>query len=227
MGLFDFIFGKRAKTEPAPASRRAEVVGKIPFPRKALPRENAEAEILPFDVALARRELTSVSAGEWQRVAISLIEQGHDFPALHELAWDPVISHREAAVLFEAAMTTLGWRHPSREEAVEILVRHHLSRIVEGRCSPELGLQHVMEEVYWPEVSKFSSAVHVGDSHDLQHLIGCCWSYDDLHDSPNVVGYDGLHGEAALRAFDDQVREVAAEWLNRHPISSFHLVPLS
>lgn len=226
MGLFDFIFGKRAKTEPAPASRRAEV-GKIPFPRKALPRENAEAEILPFDVALARRELTSVSAGEWQRVAISLIEQGHDFPALHELAWDPVISHREAAVLFEAVMTALGWRSPSREEAVEILVRHHLTRIVEGRCCPVLGLQLLMNEVYWPEVSKFGSSVHVGDSHDLQGLIGCYWSYDDLFDSANAVGYAALYGVEAFRALGDQVRKVAAEWLTRHPTSSFHLAPVS
>ena len=223
MGFFDFIFGKRAVAEPAPMSQLAEVAAKFSFPVTAVRGDEVEVEITPLEVILARRELTSVSAGELQRLAISLIEQGHDFPSLHELAWDTVISHREAALLFEAAMKTLGWRHPSRKEAVEILVRHHLSRIVEGSCSPERGLQFLMKEVYWTEVSRFSSSVYVGDSHDLQELIGCYWSYDDLRDSPNVVGYNGLYGEAALRAFDDQVRQVAAEWLSRHPASSFHL----
>lgn len=193
MGLFDFIFGKRAKTEPAPASPRAEEVGKIPFPRTALPREKVEAEILPISVLLARRELTSVSAGEWQRVAISLIEQGHDFPALHELAWDPVLSYREAYPLLEAVMAALGWKSPSKGEAVEILVRYHLSRIVESRCCPVLGLQLLMKEVYWPEVPWVGSSVYVEDIHDLQDLIGCYWrSYDDLCDSANAVGYAAL-----------------------------------
>jgi hypothetical protein len=74
-----------------------------------------------------------------------------------------------------------------------------------------------MRDAYWPEVSKHSCSFYIGDSHDMQDLIGAYWSYDNLRDSPDTVGYRGLYGDAAFRAFDDEVRRTASDWLIRHP----------
>lgn len=177
----------------------------------------AVPESLPVPVILARRVLTSISVRELQGIAISWIESGHDFPELHELAWDPVLSWREADPLFEATAATLGLSMPSREEAAEILVYYHLRRIAQGDCTPEEGLAWMMRDAYWPELSKSFSSAYVGDAVGLEHFIGAYWGYDDLRDSPDVVDYDGLYGDEAKQAFDVHVRSLAAEWLQRHP----------
>lgn len=175
------------------------------------------SESLPVPVILARRVLTSVSVKELQGIAIIWIEHGHDFPELHELAWAPVLSWIEADLLFEATATTMGLSLPSREEAAEILIYYHLRRIAQGQCMPEEGLAGMMRDAYRPELSDKPSTVHVGDSVGFEHFIGAYWGYDDLRDSPDVVGYDGLYGAEALQAFDVHVRRLAAEWLLRHP----------
>lgn len=177
----------------------------------------AVSESLPVPVILARRALTSVSVKELQGIAISWIENGHDFLGLHELAWDPVLSWREADLLFEATATTLGLSLPSREEASEILVYYHIRRIALGHCTPEQGLAGMMRDAYWPELSKCFSTVFASDAVGLEHFIGAYWNYDDLCDSPDVVGYDGLYGDEAMQAFDVHVRSLATEWLLRHP----------
>lgn len=174
-------------------------------------------DVAPFAVLLARRVLTTITGGELQRLAIGLIEHGHDHPRLHELAWEPVTAGAEAEWQFDSAAVALGLSMPSRSQAVEILVHHHTTRIVAGQCEPQVGLAQMMRDAYWPEVSKHSSSVYVGDSHDMQDLIGAYWSYGDLRDSPDVVGYAGFYGDAAFRAFGDEVRRIASDWLNRHP----------
>ncbi|MCF7789183.1 MAG: hypothetical protein K9N47_23870 [Prosthecobacter sp.] len=175
------------------------------------------SEVLPLPVILARRVMTGVSVKELQGIAVSWIESGHDFPALHELAWDPVLSWRDADFLFDAVASTVGLSLPSRAEASEILVYYHIRRIAQGHCTPEGGLAGIMRDAYWPELSKKTSLVYVGDADGLEHFIGAYWGYDDLRDSPDVVGYDGLYGEEAVQAFDMHVRNLAAEWLLQHP----------
>lgn len=175
------------------------------------------SESLPLPVILARRVLTSVSVKELQGIAISWIENGHEFPDLHELVWDPVLSWREADLLFEATATIMGLSLPSREDASEILVYYHIHRIAQGHCTPEEGLAGMMRDAYWPELSKCFSSVYVGDAVGLKHFIGAYWGYDDLRDSPDVIDCDGLYGAEAVGAFDVHVRSLAAEWLQRHP----------
>lgn len=171
----------------------------------------------PLPVILARRVLTSVSIMELQRVAASLIEDGHDCPALQDLAWDPVISRAEADDLFNEVEAKLGFSRPSRAEAADILVHHYVALIALGNYRVEEGLASLMREAYWPELSEHPSSRYVGDADGLEYLIGAYWNYDDLRDSPNEVGYGGLYGEEAFRVFGEDVRKLAAEWLLRHP----------
>lgn len=174
-----------------------------------------DIDLLP--ILLARRVLTAISGGELQKLAIGLIECGYDHPQLHDLAWEPVTTRAEAEGQFDMAATALGLSLPSRSQAVELLVHYHASQIAAGQCEPEEGLVRMMRDAYWPEVSKHASSVYVGDSHDMHDLIGAYWSYDDLYDDPDTVGYSGLYGNAAIHAFGDEVRRMATDWLTRHP----------
>ncbi|MES2598906.1 MAG: hypothetical protein V4662_26475 [Verrucomicrobiota bacterium] len=146
-------------------------------------------------------------------MAIDLIEHGHDCPELHELAWDPVASSHEADDLLAKSIEKLGLQLPSRSEAAEILLQHYATGIVSGLYSPAEGLSQMMRDVYWPEDSRQP----LDGSHDMRDFIGSYWNYDDLSDAPDSVGYDGVYGEAAFRAFDEDVRRLARDWLTRHP----------
>jgi len=169
-----------------------------------------------FPVLLARRVLLTGTASEFQRMAISLIENGYDCPDLHELAWEALSTRFEAQQLFDSAAAQIGLELPTARQAVETLLRYHALRIVAGECSPAEGLGLMMREVYWPEVSKHTSSVHVGDGFDMQDFIGSYYAYDDLFDGPNSVGYNGLYGDAAIVAFDEDVRSDCRRWLERH-----------
>ncbi len=155
-------------------------------------------------------------------MAIHLIESGNECPSLHELAWDPVVSCQEAAALFESAALQLGMRKPTRNEAVQILMRYFATRISQRGSSPHSELKRMMDEVYWPEVSEHQSTLYVGDSHGMEELIGAYWSYGDLRDDPDTVSYNGLYGKAAHIAFDEYTRGIASKWLEKQPKPSFH-----
>lgn len=175
-----------------------------------------------MEVLMARCEFLTLSGSGFQAMAIKLIESGKECPALHELAWDPVISSREAAELFESAALQLGIPKPTRSEAVQILLHYYATQITKEGSSPHDELKRMMNEVYWPEVSNHQSTHYVGDSHDMESFIGAYWSYDDLQDNPDVVGFNGLYGQAAHMAFDEHTRSIAAKWLENQPAPSFN-----
>ena len=171
----------------------------------------------PYPVLLARRELLTMSASDYQRMALHLIETGHDCSALHDLAWDTVISSSDAAHLFKSAAAQLGLALPTRKQAVEILLRYHATRILSGECSPAEGITNMRREAYLPEVSKHPSAREIGDQYDMQDFIYAYYMLGDLRDWPTVNGFNGLYGDEAKQAFDDEIRRMCRSWLERHP----------
>lgn len=168
-----------------------------------------------IQIILARRTLLGVSSQELKHIAITWIEQGHDCPSLHELAWEPMLTHHEAEHLFTASLAALGFQAPSAREAADVLVRHHLSQIVSGTVAPEEGLHAMMQEAYWPEISRNKYGQADGG---LRELIGCYWSYEDLA-TASSLDTPGLDGQASLKALNDDVKKYAAEWLSQHPAS--------
>lgn len=184
----------------------------------AIPTMSCGAIDPHIQIMLARRTLLGVPSQELKHIAITWIEQGHDCPSLHELAWEPILTHHEAEHLFTASMAALGFQAPSAREAADMLVRHHLSQIVSGTVAPEEGLHAMMQKAYWPEISKDQSSVYVGDNYDLQYLIGAYWNYEDLA-TASSLDTPGLDVQACLKALNDDVRKYAAEWLSQHPAS--------
>jgi len=181
-----------------------------------------------MEVLLAKEALLPLSGTYYQAMAIKLIEAGHECDALHELAWEPITSNAEAAALFDTAARQFSIPRPSQDEAVSTLVRYHAEQITKENSDPHAELERMMNEVYWPEVSKHQSSAFVGDSHDMEEFVGAYWNYDDLRDSPDVVGYNGLYGQEAILAFDQHVRTLARQWLERHtePANHSHSIPL-
>jgi hypothetical protein len=169
---------------------------------------------------MARRVLSGITAREFQQMAIHLIESGYDCSELHDLAWEPPSTAGESQALFDRASQSLGLAMPSRSQAVESILRFYAAEIVAHRIPPPDGLGQMMRQAYWTEAHRHTSSVYVGDTFDMQDFISSYYAYDDLLDSPSVVGFDGLHGDEAISAFDAHVMDQAAAWLSRHPCST-------
>ena len=175
------------------------------------------ADTSSFPVLLARSVLEYLPGVLLQRIAITLLERGYDCPELHELAWDPVITTREAIPLLNEAVTALELRLPSQTEAVAILVHHYISEIASGRCSPEEGLNRIMRNSWRPEPLWSTASDPAGDCYDTQEFINAYYRYDNLTFDPDSFHYQNNYGDAAFLALDKHVKELAAAWLLRHP----------
>lgn len=150
------------------------------------------------------------------RAANSLLADGHTEPAIIELSLleSPIMT--EAAPIFKRACAQLGVKIPDEREAITEVLRGLVEAIASGSLSPRTGLELVMQEVYWPHVSKERDAQYVGDSVGLEHLIGAYWGYDDLTGRPQEVSFDGKYGPKAIAAWEQYVRQQARNWLQRY-----------
>src|SRR5262249_3572667 len=121
----------------------------------------------------------------------------------------------EAAPVFERVCAECGVSVPTKSEAIDELLRVHLESIASGTRPPREALRDLMQQAYYPHISAEPVREYVGDSRGLEHLIGAYWNYDDLLKRPEV-SFQGRHGEAALPLFDEHVRQIARDWLQRY-----------
>jgi len=149
-------------------------------------------------------------------IANTLLEEGRDTSAVVQLSIleSPVMA--DAGPLFERVCTELSVAVPTKNEAIDELLRHHLESIASGACQPREGLEAVMRELYWPHFAGEPCKEYVGDSRGMQHLIGAYWSYDDLTDRPHEVSWDGKYGAEAIARWGDSVRQYARDWLQKY-----------
>ena len=147
--------------------------------------------------------------------ANTLLAEGHSEPAIVELSIleSPIMA--EAAPVFEQACAQLGVTIPSKNEAIDELLRLHLESIASGSRSPYDDLSAIMREVYFPHFSSEPGKRYVGDSRGMEHLIGAYWVYDDLRARPEV-SFKGKAEADAISLFDEHVRELARDWLEEH-----------
>lgn len=138
-------------------------------------------------------------------IADTLLEEGRDTPAVIQLAIleSPVMA--EAGPLFERVCAELSAAIPTKDEAIDELLRYHLRSIASGTTQPREGLEAVMREVYWPGFADEPCKERLGDSRGMQHLIGAYWSYDDLTEGPRAIARWG-----------DSVRQYARDWLQKY-----------
>jgi hypothetical protein len=104
----------------------------------------------------------------------------------------------DAGPVFEQMLSEQQVELPTKDEAVNVLIRHHLQSIVRSERRPREGLQAMMDEVYWPVVINEKVNKYVGDSRGLEHLISMYWACDDLVARPSEVSCDGKYGAEAI-----------------------------
>jgi len=168
---------------------------------------------LDLQVIAARYVLGELSTCELARIADALLDQGIYSPAVGELATTRDLILADAGPLFEQVLQDLHAEIPSREDAVWILLRHHIGRIAYEDVAPRAGLRLVLD-VYNRADLQAQSRAYVGDSHGIQQLIGAYWEYDDLEVRP--VGESLEPRAEALQALDEAVVRLATEWVGEH-----------
>jgi hypothetical protein len=159
-----------------------------------------------LQLAAARYALGTARSEELCGLADSILSDGVYSHALGELDTLARPEMSEVGPLFQQALNEFGLSVPSREAAIVTLLRHHVGTIAVGNVLPEEGLRRVMQEVYFPANLYQESKEFVGDSHGLQHLIGCFYAYDDLR-LETKLSVD------AIKTLDRQVVTLAKEWL--------------
>jgi len=167
------------------------------------------------DIAV-RYRLGLIDTESLIRVADTLLAEGRDTPAVVQLSIldSPIMA--DAAPLFERACTELGVPIPSKDEAVDELLRTYLESIASGGRPPREGLETVMREVYFPHFASEPCKKYAGDSHGFEHLIGLYWGYDDLMERPRQVSCDGKYGAEAITRWGELVRQQARDWLQKY-----------
>jgi hypothetical protein len=155
-------------------------------------------------VLIARYVLGVAESWELPIIADALMNIGPSTPAMAELATmrNPVMA--EAGPLFEQALRERGVQIPSREEAIWTLLRYYLQGIADGSIMPKEGLSLVVRGAYYPGKLYERSEKFAGDSHDLQHLIGAYYEYDDLYKPGDV------------NQLNAEVVKLALEWIERN-----------
>jgi hypothetical protein len=86
----------------------------------------------------------------------------------------------EVLPAFQAVLTHSGLKLPSQEEAVVLLIQHHLELIASATVEPWQGLKNLISDVYWKYDFHSKTEHYLGDSHQIQHLIGIYWEIDDM-----------------------------------------------
>src|SRR4051812_16306875 len=122
-------------------------------------------------VILARAAINPMRSQELQALAIRLIEAGFETPELHDLAWDSVLNTAEAQALFEAALPKIGWRLPSRREAVSILLHHYCTLIALKQADRLDTFGALCAEAIYSEMYACASSREAGNTHDMNSLV--------------------------------------------------------
>lgn len=168
-------------------------------------------------VTAARYVLGVENAATLRQAADRALDCGFYTEALGQLAME---FHSESLVadagpIFERALAQLGLSLPSHADAVWVALRHAIGRIARGEVPPRAGLRIVYVIYENAHLNKESRGT-VGDSHELQKLLGAFYGYDDLEGRPDEVSFEGRYGEEAIAALDAAVLADAKEWAARH-----------
>jgi len=168
-------------------------------------------------VAAARYRLGLQSGEALRDLGEALLAEGRDEAVRLAIVDD--LAMADVGLVFEQVCAALGQSIPSLDEAIEIVTAALLADIASGAAEPEAGLQRLMNDIVRPYVNAETAAgthEYVGQSRDLQHLIGAYWSYAELRSRPNELSIDGRFGPDAVPLLDAQAIGFARDWIREH-----------
>ena len=164
----------------------------------------------------SRYRLNLSTCTELRQVADEALNAGFYSSPLVDAALDANNVLWEVGPAFMAALAELEVVIPeSTEECIWIVLHYPTQQIATLAVEPEVGLASIME-VYRGCNLYDRSQNFVGDSHDVQNLIGAYWEYDEILE--RYVGADFQEGQRQARDLDKDVIGRCQIWLNKHTI---------
>lgn len=172
---------------------------------------------MKFKQHLANYVLGNVDEQDLIHIATNALVEGYDSPSLRILAGESDTANPfEINSIFKSVLRELEVELPTEDEAIMMLLCYHIEKIAEGRTPPRERMETIMEEIYYPGKLFEKEKEFVGESHDLNHLIGCYYSYDDIEERPKKWILGRLSDKKSMKALDQEMIEHAKEWLKRH-----------
>ena len=164
----------------------------------------------------SRYRLNLATCTELRQVADEALNAGYYSSSLVDAALDAENILWEVGPAFVAALAELKVVVPeSTEECIWIVLHYPTQQIATLAVEPEVGLASIME-VYRGCNLYDRSQNFVGDSHDVQHLIGAYWEYDEIWE--RYGGAEFQEGQRQARDLDKDVIGRCQVWLNNHTI---------
>ena len=154
-------------------------------------------------IAAAKYVMDAIPSWELSALANRLVDGGLTTRAAIDLATLRAPTMAEAGPLFERILEAAHVAAPSKDEAIWVLLRHYVGAIANGSVEPSAGLGQMMDVFRRAGHEGYLATQYVGDSYDIQDLVGAYWSYDDIDDAEQ----QSLDADVVLRA---------QEWITRH-----------
>lgn len=164
----------------------------------------------------SRYRLNVATCTELREVADEALNAGFYSPALVDAAMDAEDNLLEIGPAFMDALAQLEVVVPdSIEECIWAVLHYSIQQIAMLAVEPEVGLARIMD-VYNGCDLHGRNQEFVGDSHDVQTLIGAYWQYDDIWE--RYIGAELSEGQRQARNLDKEVIGQCQAWLTKHAV---------
>jgi hypothetical protein len=159
--------------------------------------------------AAARYRLGWETGESLRALGLKLLSDGHDeaLPlAIQDARTPKELDYLDWSSLFEQLCEDLGVPIPDMDQAIDFAIAVFLRDIVSKSVTPEAGLRDLTWELRSPFYPPHD---------DLQGWIFTYYWYEELHNPWR--SFDGTSREDAISLQDEEVRQLASEWLAAHP----------
>ena len=103
---------------------------------------------------------------------------------------------------------------PDKEQAFWQLIEYHARRIV-SEDDPLRCLENLIDDVYWDYDFYIATKTNIGDSHDIERLIGLYCELEDVLEHSAEKSFNEKYGERLVE-LKSNVRSEAQRWLAAH-----------
>jgi hypothetical protein len=163
-----------------------------------------------------RLRLNLATCTELRKVADEALNEGFYSPSLVDAALDAENNLCGIGPAFMDALAELEVVVPeSIEDCIWETLRYSIQQMAKLAIEPEVGLEEIMEVYRGCNLYERSQGF-VGDSHDIQNLIGAYWEYDEIWQ--RYVRSESQEGQGQVRDLDKEVIENCQAWLSKHDV---------
>lgn len=116
---------------------------------------------------------------------------------------------------FRRALEDYRIEQPDKEQAVWQLIRYHSRRIVSENDSLKC-LEQLIADVYWDYDFHAVTKKYLGDSHDIERIVGLYWELDDVLEHSAEKNFNEIYGDTLVE-LKNHAQSEALRWLAAHP----------